>query len=683
MPPKRGSRPLAETQPADTKHSISKNNTTPRKPLQSISNNQQRTAPPPAKKRKSNGGIEIHVDEAPLNMFPTPPASQPAVKPRVERTVRGLPRYMLDVTAISLEEGLYSQAIALQSRLLETGLETNAVSRVPPPQHLALESTLTVHPTFNTKTIKSENKAASNDAMRYLRQLSRTTNPEDVDLKNAFHFTKGRAQSERSKRSRTRNSDVASDDEGERPGQIRSKYAEAQSLWNNAEDFWAVVGWAFNCSVKHKARWERWKVWLDQMLDVLQKDLEAHVASKEKQDVDFSETMLGQYLSTIGHGRNNQRKIMRAVMADGSKTSMNMFPEIWRAEPKPPKKQKEEPAAKRQKLDIDNSQYGDYFDSDSDAPGSEEGKIRRSRSATAPLTKSRESEVGSGDEEDAEDSEDELSEQQSSGHTIEAFGGQESIRLRQRFLTVLTRFASVAPALLVDASELFSIFTEFIRPLSLPVFQQFVLPIKPFLASNLQATFNEMLFQPLLGTNTPSYFITRHVLETTYAPHAAMNTNASDNAKVSLLTESLLRSLWKSGLLVGDLTSLRAAIETGVKARSDKVSFDGRKKKNAKVDHDIKSVLECSAQRMKVLLDLIEPQSTKSAQLLTIGSSQSDFEFDCTVCGAQGRNLNDGAPQVACGVCDVWQHTMCHGITPELASAEDFDFVCDKCKMPT
>ncbi|EME46759.1 hypothetical protein DOTSEDRAFT_87233 [Dothistroma septosporum NZE10] len=552
-------------------------------------------------RRKEDVGREEIKTCLSVTSYPVNQTSPPTAKPKVQRTVKGLPRYMLDVTAISLEEGLYSQAIALQSRSLESGLETNAPARIPPPQHLALESTLSVHPTFNTKTIKPENKAASNDAVRYLRQLSRTTNPKDIELSNAFRFSKGRGQSARSSRGRSRKSDVASDDESERPGTIKSKYAEAQSLWNNAEDFWAVVGWAFNCSVEHKARWERWKVWLDQMLDILHKDLEAHITLKEEQGVDMAETMLARYLSTIGYGRNNQRRIMRAVMADGSKTSMSLFPEIWRAEPKPPKKQKEEPTAKRKKLDIDNGEYGDYFDSDSDAPDSEEGRKRRSKPTTAALTKSRTTEPGSGAEEDGEESVDELSGQHASEQTVEAFGGQGSIRLRQRFLTLLTRFSSVAPEPFVDASDLFSLFTEFVRPLSLPVFQQFVMPIKPFLASNLQASFNETLLQPLLGTSKPSYYITRQELETNYAPHAAINTTASDNAKVSLLIESLLRSLWKSGFLTGDLKSLKAAIETGINVRNDKVSLDGRKKKNAKINDEIKSVLDCSADRMRLL----------------------------------------------------------------------------------
>ena len=154
MPGKRGSRLIADIQAVDTEHSIFKNSNTPRKPLQSIDSNQQRTAPPPAKKRKSNDGIEIKVDEALPKMYLTPPASQPLAKPKVQRTVKKLPGFTLDVTAMSLEEGLYSGAIALHSRSLESGLETDAPARVPHPQHLALESTLTVHPTFNTKTIK-------------------------------------------------------------------------------------------------------------------------------------------------------------------------------------------------------------------------------------------------------------------------------------------------------------------------------------------------------------------------------------------------------------------------------------------------------------------------------------------------------------------------------------------------
>ena len=48
--------------------------------------------------------------------------------------------------------------------------------------------------------------------------------------------------------------------------------SDADSVWQRAEDFWHVVGWAFRCSVLHPERWERWQIWLQFMCNVLEDD---------------------------------------------------------------------------------------------------------------------------------------------------------------------------------------------------------------------------------------------------------------------------------------------------------------------------------------------------------------------------------------------------------------------------
>lgn len=519
---------------------------------------------------------------------------------------------MLDHSTVCFEEALFSQGFALQSRCLESGVETNAPSRVPPPPHFKFASTVAVHPNLTTRTHEKDRQVASNDALKYLRHAINTVDAKDGGLKDAFRFESSRSQSERSRRARTRNSELsnASDDESEKPGFIRSSYYKKQSLWRHAEDFWAIVGWAFNCSVLHKGRWKRWKAWLEQMLDVLQNDLEKHIRLKESENADMGESLLAQYISTVGDGRNNRRRIMRAITADGTKRMVAEFGEIWKNETKPPKKKKEEHPSKRRKLDIDNNQFGDYGDSDSEVEGSE-GRRRKSVSASAQSTRSMRSKEA---RQPAQDNEVETGEDETEadGLTsaltgVDGFGGMDSIRLRQRLLALLTSFSQVALDNFMDTEELFSLFTEFLRPLPLPIFQQFVLPLKPFLSTDLQASLLEMLFRPLLGSNNGRGKIDQNMFETSFAPHAAMTSSATDNAKVSLLAESLLRALWRSDNLLGDMGSLRVSIKKGIKAREDKVAYDGRKKvgRNFALDEQARTLLQCSAERMLVLLDVM------------------------------------------------------------------------------
>ena len=63
-------------------------------------------------------------------------------------------------------------------------------------------------------------------------------------------------------------------------------------------------------------------------------------------------------------------------------------------------------------------------------------------------------------------------------------------------------------------------------------------------------------------------------------------------------------------------------------------------------------------------------------------SQEDDDEwyFDCARCGMHGDNLDDGTHSMACDKCNVWQHSKCHGITPEQAARDDFVFICHACK---
>ena len=539
-----------------------------------------------------------------------PPNSQPQARVRKTKYCKAkpLPVLILDHCTDILEEQLYSQAFSLLSGCL-TSSEDDC--QIPPPQYFALAGTLLVHPSLTTRTTSTEKHIAADDAFKYLRHVNSLLGPQQSGLDRAFQFG-STSTSARGKRIRNRASDLAADEDGDQSDKIRLPYIDKEALWTNTEDFWSVVGWAFNCSVAHPARWGRWQLWLTLVLDVLEDDLEARLPEATRVYFDYGTTeairkslqdsMLSQYLAPIGDGRNNKRRLMRAVLANGTSKSLAEFPEIWKRETKPPKQKIDGRLNKKRKLDIDNSEFGDYYDhSDDDSPGA---SLRRSRSTTAPPT-AQPSRAASND--DSELSEEETGEQLSAPG-IETYGGVESLHLRQRILALLTLFSTKNPDAFLDTEDLFDLYTEFLRPLPLPVFQQFVLPAKPWLGPNSQASLNQMILRPLLVATAPKYkenALTQAEFEVYYAPYAANSTGAVDNAKVSLLMEGLLRLLWKSGQLSAT-EKLKRLVKQGVEARKEKAAFDGRRKVGAKraVDEEAVSALECSGERMVVLLDM-------------------------------------------------------------------------------
>ncbi len=547
-----------------------------------------------------------------------PPSSVPQSKPRdvQYRKARPLPVTLLDSCSIWFEELLLSQAFSLLSSALTSGTGASVEAFIPPHQHLALAATLVVHPSVTTRTTSQDKHVAADDALRYLRHVNSLLGAQESGLDKAFQFSSASSPS-RGKGRRNRISDIAGDEDDDQQGRLSLSYAGKESLWNTAEDFWSVVGWAFNCSVPHRPRWERWKLWLGLMLDVIQDDFENRLPEAEKtyavtqstgaaQSV-LKDSMIAQYLLPIGESRSNKRRLMRAVLADGTQKSLAEFGEVWKHETKAPKQKQAERPGKRRKLDLDNGEFGDYFDeSDEDSLAS---SVRRSRSGTA-VPSARHSRAAS---DDNGNDEDELSGSKAlavstSVTSIDTLGGIESLHLRQRIMALLTLFCSKNPDAFLDTEELFDLYTEFLRPLPLAMFQQFVLPATPWLGPNSQASLNQMLLRPLLVTTAPAYnenALTQKEFESCYAPYAANNTSSTDNAKVGLLIESLLRLLWSSNAL--QVTpALRMAVEQGIAARKDKAAFDGRKKVGGriKVDEEAMSVMECSAERMITVLDM-------------------------------------------------------------------------------
>lgn len=121
-----------------------------------------------------------------------------------------------------------------------------------------------------------------------------------------------------------------------------------------------------------------------------------------------------------------------------------------------------------------------------------------------------------------------------------------------------------------------------------------------------------MLLRPLLAGTAPSYDenqLTQAEFERFYAPFAVGKTGAVENARVGVLVEGLLRLLWGAGALdVSGGGTLRKAVEKGIKERKARSEVGGRRKVGMRAleEEEAMRVLEASAERMRMVLDLVE-----------------------------------------------------------------------------
>lgn len=549
-----------------------------------------------------------------LSSAPTSSQSDPPKPSPSYRNVKPLPAGLLDHCTVCIEEQLFSQAIPLLSSVITAGNGTSRPAYVPPTQHLSLLATLVVHPSMTTRTTSKEKQTAADDALRYLRHVNGLTAPDASGLTKALQFRD--TNSSRSKRARTRQSDISSDDEAEDPGRIRSSYAKKDSLFATAEDFWAAVGWAFNCSVAHRNRWDRWKLWLDFVLDVLEDDLDSKHRqardSPEDRDKVLSESLLAHYLAPfIDQGRNIKRRIMRAILADGTQQSMNLFPSIYPNETLPPKAKQETKLGAKRSLDLDQGDFGDYFDSDSDSNGTPGGgpqqKAARTSTRHSSTNLSRQGSPASPST---------PLQQPSTPPTpspLASHGGSESLRLRLRLLALLTTLSSLAPTLFLDSEDLFDLYTEFLRPLPLPVFSFFVLPSNRgrSIDPNSLASLTQMLLRPLLSSSAPvsnANSLTAERYASHFAPFAANVSSVGENARVGICVEGLLRLLWSEGVLANAgeevKQAVKNAVEEGIRVRDEKASGDGRRKSAGKGEEGWR-VLVAGGERMRGVLEMV------------------------------------------------------------------------------
>ena len=414
------------------------------------------------------------------------------------------------------------QAISLLQNLLlaETLSATTSLASVStkepliraPSAHLALAATLVVHPSVTTRAPSDEQLAASDAALRLLHATLEVLGPVNARFGLAFTFAAtGHAARGSTRRRRYDHhgngesgsmpqSPAGSDDldfqqqqQGAGSGGGRSgsmpniPLATTSSIFSRADDFWHLVGWAFNCSIRHPKRWQRWKLLLGFFLDAIEDDLAVRTAAASQTDdqsakiqanvaeqaeknqtgqtlaPQFTDTLLLRYCNNA-EGRAGRRRIMRAILADGSERSMREFREIFINEAAEKKKEEEKDKegegekgkASRRELNFEEGLYGDY-DSSDDELNIESRPTRTSKNAASQVIETMETNTEMQDDAKSEEQLDDGSVKTAA----DEFGGMDSVLLRQRLL-LLVRCLSL------HLTNIILIWLQLSSPISLP-----------------------------------------------------------------------------------------------------------------------------------------------------------------------------------------------------------------------
>ena len=501
------------------------------------------------------------------------------------RAVKALPYELREHCKIYLEESLYCPALSLLTSLLTSGSVANSPlpASLPPPQYIALIATLAVHPTLTTRVKALDQIQVANLALRYLRLLLKHAGPVNANLSEAFSFHSLGLSSRRGGSGRKRTtgealSYPADDNEG-----IDTELANAGSLWARVEEFWQVVGWCFNCSLLHKRRWERWDAWLTYMLEVLEVDWEAREHGEG--DGSREKSLIMKYINSGVTTAGRQRKILRAIFADGRTKSVAEFGEVWRNETKELKKDTDVKKAEN-RIDIEADNYGDYMDDEDD------GDLQDSS-------------------EDLSSPPEQISESRGSiPNVADDLGGINSIHLRLRLLSLLSKVSAVLPDEFTDLNNLYDNFLEHIRCLPIPAFFLMISPttLRVFTPA-AASTLTQYILRSLIAASAPlplNDSITQDILERSYLPFPANTSSIVDNTRISLCVETLLRLLdyhvglaWTPGL--------QEAAEAGIKARAGKAKMKQTKRGTDGDGGCDGTWLAASAERIRGVVGMAKP----------------------------------------------------------------------------
>jgi len=389
-------------------------------------------------------------------------------------------------------------------------------------------------------------------------------------------------------------------------------FVESQLLWKNATDFWAVFGWACRCAAEHSQRWQYWRVWLDFVIEAMERDWDERLSkdiasgktSKGKSAPAYPllrESLLVAFLADLKRQRKNiEREVLRALFAfcNDNSTTRLYYKEVFKKETATIKSQNKRKRADAV-VDLENDEFGDYFDDydygdydDDDADGQDE----ISASASRPKKSGRKPK----------------SETAASSFTLTDTIA-ESVPFRLRVFRLLSAVAYYISDVFMPVDELYEKFTDELRKLPLPVFRLFIQSHTSMLPQVVQLTLLRVVANNLLPHNKPDPAevdpehgtgsdLTQLIMTECYLPFAAKFNNIEDNAKLSMTLESLMWYLFEQ-IEIQYSDKLCDAVETGIRAREGRIPR--RAGRMSAADKQAREALARSAENLRALLDVL------------------------------------------------------------------------------
>ncbi|KAK8197510.1 hypothetical protein HDK77DRAFT_20140 [Phyllosticta capitalensis] len=578
------------------------------------------------------GDDTLYLTPPPTSHTPRTATAEPLLHyPHFYRPPKQLSFELSSHACIFLASGQYSEGLGLLKSLLTSGGSASSPSNsrpafIPPTQIFELAATLAVHPSTTTRSSSVAKLRAANDALLYLRAVNRIVGPINAGFANAFTFPAPGSNKGRSRRRgffESHNND--SRDDGKNTADSRplnSALANDGGIWAHAEDFWHIVGWAFNCSVKQKARWSRWQVWLEVMLEIMEQDWkDRHKTYKQELEEKgvssltlLKQSIMATHLANCdAYALSSRRRILRAILADGSEKPLAEFKEVFKDELRERAK-----AKTAETINVADFKTGDLADLDALDPDEDEDLIeettpparKSSRSAAKADRRASIVSINSSEESTPPDN--------ATAPVSEPFGPPAALALRVRLLSLISDITLTLPNDITTRHQMFDTYTEHLRPLPIASFTTMVSALAAHLPPATFCILAANTLLPLVANSPPAF---DHVApsqdewEVFFLPIAASSPKVSDNAKVSFLLRSIVQ------VSLPDITWRRSWVEAvvgGVKARRDKIeagkiSGRARGRNQGRGDRNAEEVLRDSESALLMLAGWIEDDANVSS----------------------------------------------------------------------
>lgn len=339
----------------------------------------------------------------------------------------------------------------------------------------------------------------------------------------------------------------------------------------------------------------------------------------------LQQSLIFRYIESgsVGLGRN--RRILRAIFADGGGGSINEFREVFHNELKQLKRDQENNIKKREaEVNVDEEQYGDYLTKDEDDDEEEADNTNNANAhdnnndmterprrpkRTRRATRNTEHSTSTTTAQTAAATND-----LSIHGGLSLLGGLPSLALRQRLLHLLSIVSESLPQSFIPLEELYHLFVENIRHLPLPIYQAFLVPsVLPYFSAAAQTTLCECLLFRLRESAAPETdeeYLSQAKLEQCFLPYAAGNAGVVDNVRMSIALEALLMLLAESGLLTVT-EELKKAVQQGIPARATRALDEVRRNQLSRRTEDLEwSWLIESGDRMLFLVNDLLPRAS-------------------------------------------------------------------------